>query len=57
MPKNFRFRRPVDRKRGKRAKILSISMTAPLPYSLVTVKVIEFERVNLSDMENLKAVC
>ena len=33
-----------------------ISMTAPLPYSLISVKVIELEGVSLSDMENLKTV-
>ena len=32
-------------------------MTAPLPYSLITVKVIELEKVALSDMQSLKSVC
>ena len=36
---------------------VSLSTTAPLPYSLIIVKVIELETVSLSDMENLKTVC
>ena len=31
--------------------------TAPLPYLLNTVKVIELEKVSFSAMQNLKAVC
>ena len=34
-----------------------ISTAAPLPYSQVTMKVIELEKVTLSDMKNLKTVC
>ena len=36
---------------------VSISTTAPLQYSWITVNIIEWERVSLSDMENLKTVC
>ena len=32
-------------------------MTAPLPYLLITAEAIEYEKVPLSDMENLKTVC
>ena len=35
----------------------SISVTSPLPYSLITVKVIEWQRSSLSEMQNLKPVC
>ena len=31
--------------------------TALLPYSLITVKVIELKKVTLCDMEDLKTVC
>ena len=34
--------------------IESISTPAPLPYSLITVKVIELEKVTISDMKSLK---
>ena len=32
-------------------------MTAPLPYLLITVKVIELQKVSLTDVQNLKTVC
>ena len=35
----------------------SISATAPLPYLLTTVNVIQFEKVTVSDMQNLKTLC
>ena len=31
--------------------------TEPLPYSLITVKAIQLEKISLSDMQNLRAVC
>ena len=34
----------------------SVSTTAPLPYSLTTAKVIQLEKVTVSDMQNLKTV-
>ena len=34
-----------------------ISTTASLPNLLITLKIIEFQKVSLSDMKNLKAVC
>ena len=39
------------------ANTFQISMTAPLPYLLITAKDIEFGKVSLSDMENLKTIC
>ena len=30
---------------------------APLPYLLITVKVIELEKVSFSDIQNLKTLC
>ena len=35
----------------------SISTAVPLQYSLITLKVIEKEKVTLSDMQSLKTVC
>ena len=35
----------------------SISAPASLPYSLISVKVIELEKVTLSDMKSLKTFC
>ena len=35
----------------------SITTAAPLPYSLITVNVIELEKVTLSDMQSLKVFC
>ena len=55
MSKKFRLRRPIVRQHGKRAETLnSISTATSLPYSLITVKVIELEKVTLSDMQSLK---
>ena len=36
---------------------VQISMAVPLPYLLITSKAIEFEKVSLSNIENLKTVC
>ena len=38
-------------------KTASISTTALLPYILITVKVIEMEKVSPRYMENIKTVC
>ena len=35
----------------------SISTPASLPYSQVAVKVIEFEKIALSDMQSLETFC
>ena len=40
-----------------RPNTAGIWTTAPLPYLFITVKVIELERVSLSDMQILKTVC
>ena len=57
MSKTSHFRRPFDKQHGKRAQTLSIWTTAPLPNLLITVKVIEMEKVSFSAMQNLKTVC
>ena len=59
MSKKSCLRGPIDRQHGKRAETLtdSISTAAPLPCSLITVKVIECKRVTLSDMEILNTFC
>ena len=36
---------------------VSISTTAPLPYSLITLTVNELKRVTVNDMENFNTVC
>ena len=36
---------------------VNIRTTAPLPYLLITVKVIALEKVSLSDIQNSKTVC
>ena len=35
----------------------AISMTGPLRYLLITVKVVALEKVSFSDTQNRKAVC
>ena len=35
----------------------SVSMPVSLPYSKVTVKVIELEKATLSDMQSIKSFC
>ena len=37
-------------------KYAEIWMTAPLPYLLIVAKAIDFQKVSVSDMQNLKAV-
>ena len=37
-------------------KYLEISMAAPLPYLLIAVKAIDFQKVSVSDMQNLNNV-
>ena len=38
-------------------KNVAISMTAPLQYLLITVKVVALEEVSFSDTQNPKTVC
>ena len=48
----------MDRQHGKLdPKTVGIKTAARLSYLLTTVKVIEFKRVSVSYMENLKTVC
>ena len=62
MSKKSCFREPLHRQHGKQAVFnlfsitVSISMTAPLPYLLITVKVKDLQKVSVSDMQNLKTV-
>ena len=39
------------------SKHCSMSTTAPLPYSLITVKLLELEKLTFSDMQSLKILC
>ena len=39
-----------------RPKYVEICMTAALPYLLIAVKAIDFQKVSVSDMQNLKTV-
>ena len=39
-----------------RPNILQMSMTAPLPYLLITVKAMVLKKVSVTDMQNLKTV-
>ena len=39
-----------------RPNIVQISMGETLPYLLIAVKTIDFEKVSVSDMQNLKTV-
>ena len=47
---------PWTGKMGKSRKTVSISTTAPLPYLLITVKVIHLGKASLSEMQNLKLI-
>ena len=58
MFKKSRFTGPLDRQHGKWTEnTVSVSTTRPFLYLLIPVNVIELEKVSLSDMKNLKAVC
>ena len=58
MSKKSRFKVPFDWKHGKRVQTLFPSdTTAPLPYLVITLKVIESERVIFSQMQSLTSVC
>ena len=58
MFKKSRFTGPLDRQHGKRTEnTVSVSTTRPFLYLLIPVNVIELEKVSLSDMQNLKAIC
>ena len=39
-----------------RPKFVEICMAEPLPYLLIAVKLIEFQKVSVSDMQNVKNV-
>ena len=50
--KKSRFRWTLDKQHGK-----WLETTAVLPYSLITVSVIDLEKVSFSAMQNLMTVC
>ena len=52
LSKKKRFRRNMVN-----ASAFVIWETAPLPYLLITVKVIESKKVSFSDIENPKTIC
>ena len=55
MSKKSRLRGPLDRQDAKDVETLTQSQRLQ-PYSWFTVKIIELEKVSLSEMENLKTV-
>ena len=56
--KKSRCRRPFDRQHSKRAtNTFVIPTTAPLPYLLVILKVIELQKVSFDDMKHLINFC
>ena len=58
MSKNYRLRQPFDRQHGKWAQnTFVIPTTAPLPYLLVILKVIELQKVSFDDMKHLINFC
>ena len=58
MSRKSRFKVPFDRKHGKRVQALFPSeTTAPLPYLVIILKVIESERVCFSQMKSLISFC
>ena len=57
MSTKSRFRGPFHKKHGKwDQKVLISQMTQLLPCLLITVKAIKFEKVSLSDRQNLTTV-
>ena len=58
MSKKSRFKGPFDREHGKRVQtLLRSESTAPLPYLVIILKVIESEKVCFSQMQSLISVC
>ena len=57
MSKKSRFKLPFDRQHGKRVQTLLRSATAPLPYLVIILKVIESEKVCFSHMQSPISVC
>ena len=52
------FKVPFDRKHGKRVQTLfPIWTTAPLPYLVIILKVIDLEKVCFRQMQSLISVC
>ena len=55
MSKKSRFKRSFGKEHGKgRQKFVEICMPAPLAYLLITVKATDLQKVDVSDMQNLK---
>ena len=58
LSKKSRFKGPFDRQHGKRVQtLLRIWTTAPLPYLVIILKVIESEKVRFSQKQSLISVC
>ena len=55
--KNDGSQYPLTSNMVKGLKHCSNLQRAPLPYLLITAKDIEFEKVSLSDMQNIVTVC
>ena len=55
--KNLVQENPTTRETVNDPNTVEICPTAPSSYSLITVKAIELEQVNLSDKKNLRKVC
>ena len=57
MSKKSRFKRSFGKQHGKHAQtIVQICMEETLPYLLIAVKAIVFQKGSFSDMQNLKTV-
>ena len=56
MFKKSRFKDPPASNMVNGPNIVEICMAAPLPYLLIAVKAIDFQKVSVSDMQNLKTV-
>ena len=57
MPKKSTLEGSFKKQHGKRAQtFVEICMAGPLPYLLIAVKAVDFQKVSLSDMQNLKTV-
>ena len=57
MSKKSRFKEPFDWSHGKRVQTFAIWTTAPLPYLVIILRVIESEKVCFSQMQSLISVC
>ena len=54
MFKKSRFKDPPESNMVNGPNIVEICMAAPLPYLLIAMNAIDFQKVSVSDMRNLK---